>query len=163
MTFRSFIIFTICFGVFFGCRKEEKYRQKLAGPKTIAHYQWKKQAADGTFSIVVHDTTNLAELILWDNASEMINNVTYIGKVYPAGWKYANVGLQGILPLPTGWYSDYETNKTLTFWSENKDPTRFRVTYAMKRLSRHKIRLETTYNTVDGVFFEMMELVDSEK
>lgn len=158
-----FIILIIAIYLFNGCRKDEKYRQKLAGPKTISHYQWKKQAADGSFSIIIHDTTDLADLILWDNADEVINNVTYVGKVYPAGWKYANVGIEGILPLPIGWYSDYESNKTLTFWSENKDPTKFRVTYAMKREGRNKIRLETTYYTIDGVFFELIELVDSKK
>lgn len=158
-----FIIIIMAASIFNGCRKAEKYRQRLAGPKTISHYQWKKQAPDGSFSITIHDTTDLADIILWDNSDEVLNNATYVGNVYPAGWKYANVGIQGITRLPLGWYSDYETDETLTFWSENKDPTKFRVTYAMKRLGRNKIRLETTYHTIDGVFFEMMELVDSKK
>lgn len=157
------IFILITASLFSGCRKSERYRQRLAGPKTISHYQWKKQAADGSFSIVIHDTTNLADIILWDNADEVLNNATYVGTVFPAGWKYANVGIQGITRLPLGWFSDFESDKTLTFWSENKDPTRFRVTYAMKHRGPNKIQLETTYYTNDGVFYEMLELIDSKK
>jgi hypothetical protein len=156
-----FYLFLTATLILSSCNKEERLREKLSGPKIISLYQWKKQAADGSFSIVIHDTTNLAKLIFWDNESSSINNVTYLGEFAPAGWYYSNVGLGEPHKVPIGWYSDYEQNKSLTFWSEMDDKSKFRSTYAMDIKKNGTIHLETVYNTVDGVFFEVIELSDT--
>lgn len=140
--------------------RESKNRMFLSGPKRIAHYMWKKQDANGDFSIVIHDTTNLATMLLWDNDDVVINNVSYDGNgIAPAGWKYANVGVGYPTPLPIGWYADWEEMQTLTFWSEDKTLQKYRVTYVMStNANASKITLQTVYHTVDGVFQEVLEL-----
>ncbi len=158
---KTYFYFFMILILLVSCSKEERLREKLSGPKTISLYQWKKQAADGSFSIVIHDTTNLAKLIFWDNESTSLNNLTYIGEKAPAGWYYSNVGLGEPHAVLIGWYSDYEKNKSLTFWSEMDDKTKFRSTYAMDIKKNGIIHLETIYNTVDGVFFEVIELTDT--
>lgn len=157
---KYFIISLILVSFIYSCNKEDKYRSRLSGPKTITLYQWKKQQPDGSFSKVIYDTTQLSDLILWDNANTSINNVTYFGEKGPAGWYYANVGLGEPHKVLIGWYSDYEENKSLTFWSEDDQKTKYRVTYAMSFKKRGIIHLETVYNTVDGVFFEVIEMKD---
>ncbi|MFM1998675.1 MAG: hypothetical protein RL204_622 [Bacteroidota bacterium] len=141
------------------CEKDIVMREKLSGPKTISLYQWKKMDAEGNFSEVIYDTTGLGDLILWDNASESINNVTYLGEEAPAGWYYANVGVNGTHNIPIGWYSDYETNSSFTFWSEDDLGGKYRVTYAME-IKGKTIHLETVYHTEDGVFSEVIEMED---
>jgi hypothetical protein len=140
------------------CRKEETLREKLAGPKTMSLYQWIKMDDKGEFSIVIHDTTNLVDLILWNNNNASLNNVTYLGDLAPSGWKYANVGVGEPYRLPIGWYTDYEENSSFTFWSIDKTSTRYRVTYAMTKKLNGTIHLETVYNTTDGIFKEVLEL-----
>ncbi len=142
------------------CRKEEALREKLAGPKTISLYQWSKMDNEGEFSIIIHDTTNLADLILWNNNDASLNNVTYLSDVAPSGWKYANVGVGEPYRLPIGWYCDYEENSSFTFWSTDKTETKYRVTYAMTKKINGTIHLETVYNTTDGVFKEVLELIN---
>lgn len=156
----KYILLLILSIILLACNKTERLREKLAGPKSISLYQWKKQQVDGSFSTIIYDTTNLADIILWDNESEVLNNVTYIGEKVPAGWYYSNVGLGEPHNISIGWYSDYEQNKTFTFWSQTDDLTKYRSTYAMDIRKNGLIHLETVYNTVDGVFFEVIELKD---
>jgi hypothetical protein len=151
------VFFLVAIFLFFACGKEENLREKLAGPKTITLYQWSKQKADGSFA-TIYDTNQLADIILWNNSSSNLNNVTYLGDLAPAGWFYANVGVGFPFSQPIGWYSDYEEDKSLTFWSVDKTETKYRVTYAMERKSGGVIHLETVYNTTDGVFFEVIEM-----
>jgi len=151
------LFFLLATFVFFSCGKEENLREKLAGPKTITLYQWSKLKTDGTFE-TIYDTNQLADIILWNNSSTNLNNVTYLGDVAPAGWFYANVGVGIPFSQPIGWYSDYEEDKSLTFWSVDPSETKYRVTYAMERKSGGVIHLETVYNTVDGVFYEVIEM-----
>ena len=141
------------------CQKEENLRSKLAGPKTISLYQWKKLQPNGSFT-TIYNTTHLADLILWNNDSPVFNNVTYVGDVAPAGWYYANIGIGVLQRKPIGWFTDYEQNKTLTFWSEDDLSTRYRSTYAMDVKTNGDIHLETVYYTTDGVFFEVIELTE---
>lgn len=157
-----FKIALLCVLVFLiqACNKEDNYRSMLAGPKTITLYQWKKQDENGSFSKVIHDTTALSDLILWDNDNASINNVTYFSEFGPAGWYYANVGMGEPHKVLIGWYLDYEEKKSLTFWSEDDYGTKFRVTYAMKIKPNGLIHLETVYNTIDGVFSEVIEMKD---
>jgi hypothetical protein len=155
------IILTI--GVMFAlssCSKEERWRERLSGPKTISLYQWKKLQDDGSFKTLI-DTTALAELILWNNSNSSLNNVTYIGETAPAGWYYANVGV-GPTRQAIGWYSDYEEDETFTFWSNDNADNRYRVTYAMEHKSNGLIHLETVYHTFDGIFFEVIEMKDAD-
>jgi hypothetical protein len=148
--------------VLFSCErgKEFSIRERLSGPKRMERYQWIKQDSSGNFTRVIHDTANLAKLLLWDNGAEELNNVTYDGAFTPAGWYYANIGV-GTPRLLIGWYADFEEMKSFTFWSEESLGGKSRVTYTLdlKRFSG-KMHLEAVYHTKDGVFKEVIDLAD---
>jgi len=147
---------------FTSCERQKEFsiRETLSGPKLLDRYQWIKQDSLGNFSKVIYDTAGLANLILWDNESDALNNVFYDGEFTPAGWYYANIGV-GTPRLPIGWYADFEEMKSFTFWSEESLGGKSRITYAMdfNRLNGN-IHLEAVYFTNDGVFKEVLDLKD---
>lgn len=146
----------------FSCEKQKQIsiREMLSGPKLIDHYKWIKQDSLGNFSKTIWDTTNLAKMILWDNGSEAINNVSYDGSFAPVGWFYSNVGV-GVPRLPIGWYADYEEMKSITFWSEESLGGKSRVTYALdfNRLTGN-MHLEAVYYINGAAYKEVLDLKD---
>jgi hypothetical protein len=155
-----FLIFTL-FISFSACDKVRvsQSRMEIAGPKKIARYKWTKMDANGDYSEVIYDKTDMGNLIFWDNAEESLNNVTLDFKGdAPAGWFYANVGV-GTPAQPVGWFVDYELGKTLTLWSAESLGGKSRVTYTMtKNYNASKINLVTTYYTNIGTFKEELDL-----
>ena len=148
--------------VFFACdkAKESSVRRKLSGPKKLSRYIWKKQDANGDFSKVIYDTTDMATLIIWDNDDPVANGVSYKGGVVPAGWGLANVGVKG---MAVWWYADWEEGKTLTLWSQNSYEERFRTTYTLSHsLNYNKIVLQTIYFYNNEKYLEILELEDTE-
>lgn len=142
----------------YACKKN-KWRQDIAGPKVMSRYQWiKMDKATGEFSQVIYDTSNMAELILWDYSSDSYNDVYYYGKVYPASWAVTINGV-GARKEPISWYSDEYENESFTFWSEppTADPV-CRATYTMKKKSGGVIELTGVFTDGSNNYKEVIEL-----
>lgn len=109
------------------------------------------------FSKVITDTSNIGDLILWNNNSDVLNNMTVVGN--PAISSWSAVGIKPSLN-PMGWYADFEELQTLTFWSSNAMEEKFRVTYTLSHsLFYKKLQLETVFVNANGKRYkEKMEL-----
>jgi len=140
--------------------RESSIRRKLAGPKKLSRYIWKKQDSNGEFTKVIYDTTDMATMIFWDNDDAVFNNINYKGGNLPAGWGFAGVGYKGI---PVWWYADWEEGKTLTLWSQNAMEEKFRTTYTLSHNATYsKIILETVYVYNNENYLEILELEEAE-
>ena len=142
------------------CLKEDRIRSKYAGPKKISKYRFEKISETGEVLQTLYDTTNIAEMILWNSNSDVFNDVTFTKGNLPAGWNYANIGTGVSLGGYLGWYMDFEKQNTFTFWAHGSDGNDYRQTYTLTKHTRNSLEMEAVYLTGQGLFHEVMTIDD---
>ena len=142
------------------CMKQDSMRAKYAGPKKISKYLYEKVDERGNLIQTIYDTTNIAELILWNNASDVFNDVTFTQGSLPAGWNHVNVGTGVSYGSAISWYMDFEKQKTFTFWSIGIDGNDYRQTYTLTKHTRNTLEMEAIYSTSNGYFHEVLTIED---
>ena len=145
--------------LFLSSCKEGELRQSMAGPKKITRYQWIKMDNNGNFTQVIYDTADLAEVLLWDNATDGKNTVGYYGKAFPASWAKTMNGV-GAYGDVIYWYSDYDENESFTFFSvpEASFVSTQRATYSLKTKMNGVIVLTGVFGKSGNTYKEVIEL-----
>ena len=139
--------------------KERSLRHSMAGPKKMTRYQWVQMDGTGNFTKVLYDTTDLAEVLLWDNSTDGKNAAGYYGKAYPASWAKTINGV-GAGGEAVFWYSDYDENESFTFFSEPKAAftSTKRATYSLKKKLNGVIELTGVFASGGNTYKEVIEL-----
>ena len=158
---KRILLFSLVFvGFLSSCMKQDNMRAKYSGPKKISKYLYEKVDETGKLIQTIYDTTNIAELVLWNNASDVFNDVTFTKGSLPAGWNHVNVGTGVSYGSSISWYMDFEKQKTFTFWSRGIDGNDYRQTYTLLKHTRNTLEMEAMYNTPSGYFHEVLTIED---
>lgn len=116
--------------------KERMLRNAFAGPKEIKSYSCLKSDVNGTFSVVVEKTDSRGTMLLWDNADDAYNNVTYSHPKLPIGFELSGVGGTSNNRKPIFWYADWVEKETMSFFTEEEGKFTVEQTYKLDMKGR---------------------------
>ncbi|MCK6611288.1 MAG: hypothetical protein L6Q78_09610 [Bacteroidia bacterium] len=143
--------------------KERVLRNALAGPKEIQSYSCLKSDANGNFTVVVEKADKRGKMLLWDNASDAYNAVTYSHPKLPIGFEDAGVGGNSTTRKPIAWYADWVEKETMTFFTEEEGKFTVEQTYKLDMKGKNLVLSTIFLGTGDTLVKEEFMLVPIEE
>lgn len=143
--------------------KERVLRNGLAGPKEITQYSCLKSDVNGNFSVVVEKTDKRGKMLLWDNADDAYNNVTYSHPKLPIGFEDAGVGGNSSARKPIFWYADWVEKETMTFFTEEDGKFTVEQTYKLDMKGKDLLLSTVFLGTGDTLIKEEFVLTPIEE